>query len=365
MSQQNLIIEKVAEEVVNKENIIKYLNVVKNNINLSVLNQCMVYLQNPNAKIVCGRVAWEEMGRYVVEKARPTVLYFPSVTIEELPEEFKIDGRPQSIGTNDIPIYLKEAIYGSSYIPVNGYDYDSTEGDGELPDITLSSTFLDEIISITQGTTEVVDKKALQGEMGKYDRETNTFYFSDAMDLKTDYGKTEFNKTALSLYVDYVMENYNITDTSLIYAVKYILFERYGFSHNIEKPLFVKLNKKKSEEKAPFLAMIQFLTNGIVQDFEGYFLNFDETALINDLFVSADYSDMWIAFDKAAVSIEDEMLKEEMNILKNKLMRTVDGYLDDLLSLKLDKKVYTYPPVTLVIDNIDYLRKERLNLLSL
>lgn len=51
MDKTNNVLLKVALEAITRENIIKYLNVVKNNINLSPENQAMIYLQNPNAKI--------------------------------------------------------------------------------------------------------------------------------------------------------------------------------------------------------------------------------------------------------------------------------------------------------------------------
>ena len=45
MNKENQVLKMVANEAVTKEHIMNYLDVVKNNLSLSVLNQAMVYLQ--------------------------------------------------------------------------------------------------------------------------------------------------------------------------------------------------------------------------------------------------------------------------------------------------------------------------------
>ena len=364
MSQTNTILLQIANEVVCKEKIISYLDLLKNNINMSAINCSMIYLQNPNAKMVCGRKAWTEMGRNVNEGAKPIVLLFPSVTIKEPPEEFCIDGVPMAVGDTDVPIYLKEAVYESNYIPVNGFDYDSTTGE-DVSSIVNKPNFIDNIIEVSGGTTQSIFSKALEGYKGKYEPNENIFYLSDDIDISTEYGRNEYDKTLISLFIDYKMSSYNIPNKEVKKALEYVLYERYGFTnHNIEKPLFAKLNKYTGEQKVDFLLTIHYLVSDIIQDFEGYYLNFDETALINDLLISSEYDDMWIAFNKAMTCIDDEILVDNMKTLQSKLMLTANGYLDDILAQKMAKCLYSYPPAKVILDRVDYLRKERRKLLE-
>ena len=99
---------------------------------------------------------------------------------------------------------------------------------------------------------------------------------------------------------------------------------------------------KTEEEKLYFITDLQWLTSGIVQDFDGYYLNFNETALINDLLYTSTPSKIWIMFDKIIMSINDDILKDELDRLKIKLMRAQSDFLEVLQSLRMEKKLYSY-----------------------
>ena len=58
-------IKGIAERVVSRAEILPLLNVLVRNPGLSSWNLLMVYSQNPSARYVCGRKAWEAAGRYV------------------------------------------------------------------------------------------------------------------------------------------------------------------------------------------------------------------------------------------------------------------------------------------------------------
>ena len=68
----------------------------------------MIYLQKPHAKKVCGKKAWESMGRTINQNALPIVLFFPSITMTEPAEEFKIDNVAQAVGNTDVSMYSKD-----------------------------------------------------------------------------------------------------------------------------------------------------------------------------------------------------------------------------------------------------------------
>lgn len=365
MSKENQVLKMVANEAVTKEHIMSYLDVVKNNLSLSVLNQAMVYLQKSTAKMVCGKKAWESMGRTIKEGARPIVLFFPTIQMREPPEEYEIDGVPQVVEGTDVQIHTKEAVYANHYIPVNAFDLDSTEGN-DIPDAAPEhEPFMDTILEITQATSEFADIKGVSSIKGEYKKENNVFYFSNSINPNDDRGRNEYEKAALSMYLDYIFLSYNLKDISLQKAISYVLYERYGITqHNIEKPAFMKLDKKTEAEKLDFLYLLQYFTSNIVQDFEGHYLTFNETAFVNDIFSASDATEMWCLFDKVKLSIEDDLLKDELTNLQTKLMRAKDGFLEELLSLRSRKEVYTYPPLEIKLDKTDYLKTEREKLLS-
>lgn len=366
MNKENQVLKMVANEAVTKEHIMDYLDVVKNNLSLSVLNQAMVYLQKSTAKMVCGKKAWESMGRTIKEGARPIVLFFPTIQMTEPPEEYEIDGVPQVVEGTDVQIHTKEAVYANHYIPVNAFDLDSTEGE-YIPDATPKhEPFMDTILEITQATSEFADTKKANTCKGEYDIKQNVFYFSNELSgLDTEYKKQECDKAAIYMYLDYIFHSYNLTDKCLRTAIRYVLCERYNIkTHSVGSSLFTKLDKKTEAEKLDFLYLLQYFTSNIVQDFEGHYLTFNETAFVNDIFSASDATEMWRAFDDVIRSIEDDLLKDELANFRTKLMRSEEGYLEELLSLRNEKKVYTYPPVRIDLNKTDYLRDEREKLLN-
>ena len=64
-------------------------------------------------------------------------------------------------------------------------------------------------------------------------------------------------------------------------------------------------------------------------------------------------------FDKAIFSLEDDLLKDDLFHLREKLMHTDDSHLKALLSSRAKKEIYTYPPYKLHLDKTDYLKDAR------
>ena len=58
-------IKGVIQKAAARENLFSFLRVLSQNINLSFVNVLLVYEQKPDAGIVCGKKAWEQLGRPV------------------------------------------------------------------------------------------------------------------------------------------------------------------------------------------------------------------------------------------------------------------------------------------------------------
>lgn len=362
MAQTNQILLNVANTVVTKEHILEFLDIIVNNPYLSIINQALIYKQNPDAKVVCGRVAWEKQGRVVKDNVKPIVLYIPEIQLKEPPEEFKKDDITQVLN-DDIIIYLKNGVYKNNYAAVVAYDYSNTEKkdnrekeEGEesiLP--TPLPNFKDNIIEITQVSTEFIDKESIDDKKYLYDKDSNTFYIAD----EYEDNEAEINSIFLELYIDYLFDTYNIKDICLKNAVRYIIFSRYQLPHNIKAPLFTKLNDRNEYDKIDFLTILNYISSSLIQGLEGYILTFNETAFMNNLLISTENDEFYALLQNVIESIDDDMLKDDLIRLQLKVERLVDGYLDDLFKERVDHAIYTYPYKPLHLDDTDYLREDR------
>ena len=108
-----------------------------------------------------------------------------------------------------------------------------------------------------------------------------------------------------------------------------------------------------------FLRNVQKVSKQIIDDLDCITLTFNETAFINDLLLSDCPEDIVKELSCVMDSIEDVRLKEELCVLKEKLIRTTPDCVAKLYKLKCERKLFTYPPVYLEVDELAYLRTER------
>ena len=335
MIDASLILKKAAEQAITKENILIFLKTVKNNVSLSVLNQLLIYIQNPDAVNVCGINALKEINRTVNEGAKAISMLFPQI---------------------DKNLHCE-------YSEISAYDFNDTTGE-EQEFINLNSSIVDEIYEISGIAPDFVSPELLNGKKGIYDKENKTFLFSRDLNLSSsDKDVIEYNKLLIELYIEYIFDNYNIDNKMLLLAIKYVLFERYNLTHDIKEALFFKLNKYSTEEKINFAVGINFFVNGIVQDFEQYYLDFNETALINDLLSVADKADIVITLDNVAAHVDEEILRDDLIRLKSKILRLDDVHLNLLINATNEQRLFTFPFRQLPIRKTDYLQEERKRML--
>lgn len=318
-------IREVTQKAAAREKLFSFLRVLSQNINLSFVNVLLVYDQKPDAGIVCGKKAWEQLGRTVKGSAVPIQIMFPGI------EEGK-----------DVVMH-----------PVSVYDIDSTEGKMPAPGIKIA--FADRITELTGITWEMIPEAAFADglELGRYDGERNVFYLS-----KGCPGNLQ-EQTILGLYLDYVMEENSIKDKLVRMAVLYVLYERWHMKNTIVSALFGKLGKMTVEEKGEFLKKVLLLSKRMVDDMEGDSLSFNETAFVNELLYSNDIEAMKQGFEHAGQSIRDEEIRQELLQLVEKLAGAGKGYLEKLLRKKVERTLFSYPPVYLEFQKKVSLKAER------
>lgn len=323
----------VVETAASKEGILNFLNVLVNNPHLSFLNLLLVYEQKPTAKMVCGRKAWEQMGHMVCDEAEPIKLLFPHIK-----EMMSAD----------------KSVYHVEYRDVNCFDLDSTQGSNSVGK-KKQIIFADRITQLTGATWELISEEALRDTLvqGFYDEKENIFY------LSRNCTTEQQEQVVLELYIDYVLAGVGLEDKLLKMAVTYVMNEYYHLKNTIISALFGRFGKYTTDEKSMFLRNVQKVSKQIIDDLDGIALSFNETAFINDLLLSDSPENIVKELSCVLDSIEDVHLKEELCVLKEKLVRTTPDCVAKLYKMKCERQLFTYPPVYLEVDEMAYLRTER------
>lgn len=328
----------MVEKVMTRDEILPYLRVCAANVNLSYLNQLLVYSQKPDAKVVCGRSAWKHLGRDIKPDAVPIEMLFPQISLK------------QGEGGEDFAI-------SSGYTVVKAYDYESTSGK-EPGSGKRTGHFCDRITAVTGVTWELVDKTALEGSIkqGVYDRKREVFCLLESCTAE------QRERIAIDLFIDYVTERMGIQDNVLKLAVSFVIHKYFGMKSNIVSALFGgKLGKLDLQEKQVFLKNVQRVTKYVIDGLDGRTLSFNETAFVNLLLVTDEPGEVDNFLMRVAERLEDEDFKEEIQDLRLRLGKAGEGYVARLFLRRKQKQLYTYPPEPIEMDNLNLLFEERRN----
>ena len=181
------VLEIAAKEAVQMDGIRPYLGVVARNPLLSPLNQALLYFQNPKSGLVCGRTAWEAMGREVRVNAVPVTLYVPEIVISG-------DG------------------VRADYKVVSVFGEEVTEGEYIRND---NIDLVGRILETMGATTEMIEAEVLVDRFshGMYDRGRKVFFLE-----KGSPGETQV-RTVAELFVEEMARQREVGDKVLILAV--------------------------------------------------------------------------------------------------------------------------------------------------
>lgn len=319
-------IRTITEKAASREEILLFLNVYVKNTHLSLLNLLLVYEQNPEAKTVCGKAAWERMGRTLKNDAVPIEVMFPEIKPNQ--EE--------------------------KYIPVKVYDYGCTKG-VEIKNTHKKPVYADRITQLTGATWEFVSEEALKDclDKGYYDEEKNVFYLSELC------AGIQQEQTILGIYIDYVMLKCMNTNKLVKLAVAYAVYERFGLKHTIVKALFGKLGRMSPKEKWDFLKEVRCISKRVIDDFEGDTLDFNETAILNNLMITDDIEKISTFLVQAIEHVHCDDLRRELFLLKEKLMKVKPDCIAKIWQKKCQMQLYSFPPFLLEMEDMDCLWGER------
>lgn len=349
----DFILRNVAEDVVCREKIISYLDLIASNPHLSVLNQAMLYFQKQDAGFVCGRRAWEAMGRKVKEEAQPVILYLPEISGD------------------------RESGYRHSFQPVNAYAQSDTEGrtakentekepNGQLEKRYLQTAAKDRmdfvkkdgdlisrILEATGATTELVEREVISdpARHGFFNAERKMFGLERGIDMEGH------SRVMTELFIEYFIGELGCSDRLLLPAAEYVVFAHFGWDHGIAAPLFAKLDSYTDDRKLSYLIALRETISEILQILDGRTLSFDETAFVNCLLTTPDKDQAFAIFEAALYSAGDELTAEAMRRFLVKLSLAEDGYIEKLYEKRMRQEVYSYPPQSLHIDEEEYIKR--------
>lgn len=310
-------IRELACKAASKEKIFSFLRLFSHNVGLSLENLLLVWEQREDALTVCGRRAWEQLGRLVKDDAVSMQILFP----ELLP-----DG---SCNMRNVCVF--------NYADTVGADLEKS----------VNVSLADRITLITGISWEVVPEEVLQAslKLGLYNKKENVFYIS-----KGCAGESK-QLVVLELYLDYVLEVEHIEDKLVRMAVLFVLYEYFGMPNKLISALFGKIDRLDEAAKVQLLRTVILIGRKLVDDLVGYTLSFNETAYINSLLSSGNKEDMKKDFEDAIKNCKCEVVCEELALLQKKLENVAAHCLEGLFQKKCQRKLFSYPPEELVYDD--------------
>lgn len=345
--------------IIEKENILTYLDIVASNPSLSYLNHMLLFAQGKRAEVVCGRGAWEAMGRSIKEDATMLHIIYPAIVVTEEGIPYKEEDKDIFDEETGIQFMIRQTKFDIRYLIMGAYAFSDTEGK-EVTETPCTINFLDRIATITELTPEIVDKNFPFSIYGEYNAETKTFFLSkNCPDQKE-------KETLLFIYIDYLMDEEKNTDKELKMCTKYVVLKYFGCDiTKINSALFGFLKKRTSEELVLFLRELQFFAWKVINELQEIpTLNFDETAFINELLYLDRKDDLYCLFDHVIASIDyadpnglNDDMKEELACLRQKISLLDEDNIQEMYIQKQRNQIFTYPATPIRYDMIKYLKR--------
>ena len=346
--------------IIQKENILTFLDIVTANPSLSYLNHLLLFAQGKRVEVVCGRGAWEAMGRTIKEDATMLHIIYPAIVITEEGVPYKENDKFVRDEETDIPFMIKQSKFDIRYLIMGAYAYSDTEGK-EIEERPALEDIWDRIATITELTPEIVDKPFPLFELGEYDAETKRIFLSKNCPSEKE------NEILLSVFIDYMMDEHKNTDKELKLGIKYVVLKYFGYDiKKINGALFGLLRKRTEEELVLFFRELQYFSWKAINELQEIpTLNFDETAFVNELLCSDRKDDLYCLFDNVIASIDyadpeglNDDIKEELANLRHKISLLDADNIQEMYIKKQRNQIFTYPATQVRYDLNTYLKRK-------
>ena len=316
--------QRIAAEIINKNNIISFLDIVSLNITLAPYNILLLYDQDKRMTTVCGEGAWKLFKRDVSEDAKIYQIYLP-----ELDEK---DGK----------ICFK-------YSPMGVVDAKYTRG-GSFKPKPSPKKLPDGMVAITRRTIETVSPENIKKPHigAEFNKEHGVFYLSNRLQTNKKYN------ALIQAYTDYLLESRGMSDPVLQLAITYILLRQYDLdTSSIKGIAFKELAERENQDHYEFLSNVVMLSREILEQLNLPFMTMEETTLFNYIVKNkgtiSNIPEVRTKLVERIKEIEKETEKDDEFMktilsLKEKLMCCSDSDMLRLLNAIGDDFLPTYPP---------------------
>ena len=346
MTQQNainncldLINNTVSSVFTNQNDFKHYLDVVSNLPNLDYKNQIITYAQKPDCTVLAGFNAWVEKGFTVQTAQSPILLLLPCFNIISPSVPALDQDGNQILSDAGVRLQDQEAVYEFGYNPVYVFDISQTDQPFDKKDVEHDD--YEKIIRDISGYTL---RAAKEPELNRCDGSRLVKKDSEII-YHNSFDNNQRDEYLLKAYITYAIQDYPGDFIGhLKLAVWYTVLNYFGFSpKNLTFTPFLNIPDDYII-RTTLLHNIQYYTNKIIQDFCGYYLDFTETAIINQLMTDSDPTDLFLHFENVLRYIDDQSVRHTINTLRDKMLKSDKTYPQLLHKDRMDCKVFSYPP---------------------
>lgn len=327
----------LAKEIVDKNNIIFFLDIVSLNISLDTNNLMLLFKQDKTMTTVCGKKAWEGFGRQVQEGAPVYQLLAPKLVMKDNQLTVEYD----FVGVIDAKYTI-----GGNFKPKPSPHYIS-----------------DTLVGLTNRTIEIVSPDKLQDKYNgaEYNSEHNVFYVSNRL---TENRRAEAIIRAYVKFYLTEMPEYNYErelDVCLLNAIVYILYRLYDLDAKFKGVLFRDLEDRTEQEAYKYLYNVVELSRDIMQKLNFAFLTFEETMIFNSI---SDFNNTPEAKQKAKIKSSLEHVTKDLFNQDKNITGSADIFFDkvetcceeDIIKMYKEAKdkgfLPSYPPFEFTVKSV-------------
>lgn len=304
-----------------------YLNVCSNLPTLDYKNQLLAYAQKPESTELAGFKAWKIQGYNIQNNQSPILLLLP---------EFKLI---------DSDIETEEVKYDIDYNVVYVFDISQTNKplDNNDPEIDYER-IIRNITGYTLREAKEPELKKYEGYRLVYSDQEIIYYFSLDDNKRNEY--------LIKAYISYSMQDLNCkyADYAKL-AVWYTVLNHFNFNpKDITFAPFMSL-PDNHDIRTTLLQDIQYYTNKVIQDFTGYYLDFVETSIINQLMTNDNATELYMHFENVLKFTQDKSIIHAIHNLRDKMLKADKNYPQVLYKDRNACKIFSNPPYPFVMDS--------------
>ena len=304
-------------------------------------NQLLIWKQCPDATTIAGKNVFERTGNKLPDDAQKILLLIPKIikTVEGQPKKNEL-GQILVEHTSKEVVYDIVPEYASEYEAIVAYDVSSylpTYQSYPIDDLTNKIKFCTQY-SINEIEVNDLTDKNTDGELDN---------INNAIRIKKGISENVYAKELLCQYIESERDTEPLDDYEECFRAlaKYVVCHAFGIEDKRITLMRAKyLRNGDLELKKRMLQELSTFTSEVITDLSTMYLTFNEVILANCLVRTDKYNILEIDFLTVKEHLSDIYLREQIDVLSQKLFKAQEGYLEELLEKIQNHELFTYPP---------------------